>query len=365
MAGTLFGLPLQQNVDINGRPLVGAQLFIYNAGTLTPASVFTDSALTIPATFPLVADAAGRNPSFWLPDGTYRARLTDANLILIYDIDNILAIGPSTSSGGGGGGGGTTNGFVTGDMIFVLANITRTGFVRCNGRTIGSASSGASERANNDTNSLYAYLWNNFPNATCPVTGGRGANASADFSANKPIGAPDMRNLAAIGLDGMGNTPAGVLSDVGGSSTGAFTRTLAQSNLPTVSLSASGLTVNSHTHDQGTYATVPHTHGNGSYVVGTSINNGTSVTRNLSTPSDSPYQHAGGQTLLQSSSFTSDTLSLANGNISGTSGTTVALISGTSGGTAPGVSGTVPLGGSATPVNIVQPVIQGTWLISL
>jgi hypothetical protein len=84
------------------------------------------------------------------------------------------------------------------------------GFVRANGRTIGSATSGATERANADTSALFLYLWGT--DANLAVSGGRGASAAADYAANKTIALPDWRGRALAGLDDMGNSAAGRLT---------------------------------------------------------------------------------------------------------------------------------------------------------
>jgi microcystin-dependent protein len=122
---------------------------------------------------------------------------------------------------------------------------TLSGFVRANGRTIGSATSGATERANADTQALFEYLWGADANLT--VSGGRGASANADWAANKTIALPDLRGRVIAGLDDMGNTSAGRLSGVisGGSTSlgnvgGAQTNTVAQSNLPNISPTFTG-----------------------------------------------------------------------------------------------------------------------------
>jgi len=54
---------------------------------------------------------------------------------------------------------------------------------------MGSATSGASERANSDAQALWEFLYNNDPNLT--VSGGRTGNATSDFTANKTIALPD------------------------------------------------------------------------------------------------------------------------------------------------------------------------------
>src|SRR5262249_43094956 len=106
----------------------------------------------------------------------------------------------------------TTAIYNTGDYIFVGKNGSRTGAVRCNGRTIGDASSSATERANADCADLFAYLWNNYADAQAAVSGGRGATATADFAAHKRITLPDHRNAILFGFGDMGNSDAGLMS---------------------------------------------------------------------------------------------------------------------------------------------------------
>lgn len=96
----------------------------------------------------------------------------------------------------------------TGALLPYPAITAPTGFVRANGRTIGDASSGATERANADTSDLFTHLWNNFSNTICAVSGGRGGSASVDFAAHKTITLLDFRGRTVAGLDDMGNTAA-------------------------------------------------------------------------------------------------------------------------------------------------------------
>jgi hypothetical protein len=74
----------------------------------------------------------------------------------------------------------------TGDTR-ISANSFIPGWIAMNDGTIGSVTSNASSRANIDTFPLYNLMWNSISNMWCPVTGGRGANASSDFAANKPM----------------------------------------------------------------------------------------------------------------------------------------------------------------------------------
>jgi microcystin-dependent protein len=116
---------------------------------------------------------------------------------------------------------------------------TPTGWVLASGRTIGSASSGATERANADTKNLFMQLWNSFADAQLPVSGGRGGSALADFNANKTITLPDLRGRSISGKDDMGGSTAGRITNAGsgivgttlGANGGAETHTLTTAQL--------------------------------------------------------------------------------------------------------------------------------------
>lgn len=205
MAGLFPGISNSQNVDRNGVPLANAVLTVYQGGTLTLASCFQDIGLAISRQNPMTADVTGRLPIFYVADGIYRVRLVDQYGVLVYDYPQVASIGASASGGGGTAVDATTI-FQTGDPLWLPVTGTRNGWVRMNARTIGSATSGASERANADCQNLFLYNWNTFPDAVCPVTGGRGASAAADWAANKIIATPNMRLRGPFGLADMGNT---------------------------------------------------------------------------------------------------------------------------------------------------------------
>ena len=210
MAGTIPGFSLAQQLDSNGTPLVGCKLYTYQAGTTsTPQTAYQDSGLTLPLPFPILGDAYGRLPQIFLADGSIKLRLTRANGTQVFALDGVLVVGAS-SGGGGGSPVDPTTVLSTGDMKLVYNTGIYAGFVRANGRTIGSATSGATERANVDCLALFTFLWGNDGNLA--VSGGRGASAAADWSANKTIALPDFRGRAIAGLDDMGNTGAGRLS---------------------------------------------------------------------------------------------------------------------------------------------------------
>lgn len=81
------------------------------------------------------------------------------------------------------------------------------GWVKENGGTIGNASSGATTRANADTEALFTLLWSEFNNTVLPIqtsTGAastRGASAAADFAANKRMPLFDSRSRFFRGAD--------------------------------------------------------------------------------------------------------------------------------------------------------------------
>jgi microcystin-dependent protein len=329
MAGTLFGLGLSIQVDATGTPHSGALLYIYQENSSTPVTTYSDFTLATEQTFPIEADSTGRLPQIWLADGSYRARLTTSAGVEIFDEASVTAIGASSTSGGGSGSSSSATGFETGDPIWVPVAGTRSGWVRANGRTIGSGSSGASERANGDCQTLYEYLWNNFSDTLCAVSGGRGANAAADFNADKAIATYDMRGYGPFGLDDMGNSVAGRIAGntptAAASAGGGETATILQAHLPSYSLSVASIT--------------------GS--VATTITNGTSVVRNLS---DSDFQtfsaDNGAHDVFDAvGSPTESTLSLASGTVT--------------------IGGSVPSGGSGTAINKMPPYRLGTWYLKL
>lgn len=205
---------LSQQFDSLGKPLSGCKLYIYQAGTTTTQLAYQDAALTIAHPWPLVCDSAGRLPQFYLADGTVKIRLTSAAGVNqgyggAGTIDGITVIGASSGSGSGTVVDPTTL-LQTGAVQPFYGTGTKTGFVRANGRTIGSATSGASERANADCQELFEHLWTE--DANLSVSTGRGASAAADWAANKTITLPDWRGRALAFLDDMGNSAAGRLT---------------------------------------------------------------------------------------------------------------------------------------------------------
>ncbi|TXH17163.1 MAG: hypothetical protein E6R03_04400 [Hyphomicrobiaceae bacterium] len=134
------------------------------------------------------------------------------------------------------------SGLPTGVMMPYLATTAPTGWVTASGKTIGDASSSATERANADTSSLFSFLWTNFSDSICAVSSGRGVSAAADYAAHKTITLPDLRGRAFFGLDNIGGSAASRL----GSIITSATTNGASGGTETVTLSTSQIPVHSH-----------------------------------------------------------------------------------------------------------------------
>lgn len=243
--------------DASGDPYAGAKAYFFDSGTTTPQVTYTTAALSIPHDHPVVANAAGKFPAvFLIEETTHRLRITDADDVTLDDVDTIsvpTTVPPEAPSGS------TDAEFLyqTGDIKMAWRTAAPTGYVRLNGRTIGSATSGATERANADCSALFQFLWTQ--DANLSVSGGRGGSAASDWAANKTIALPDWRGRVPGGLDSMGNSASGritdavlgVDSDTLGSAGGAQTHTLVTGELASHSHAAGTLAADSngaHTH---------------------------------------------------------------------------------------------------------------------
>jgi hypothetical protein len=252
MAGSI-SLSLSQQFDAQGKPLSGGKLYFFQAGTSTPQNSYQDVALSLVNANPITLDASGRVPAFYLADGQIKIRLTDQAGVTILAVDNLLVIGPSSGAGSPPSVDATTI-LATGDVKARYGTGTLLGWVRLNGRTIGSATSGASERANADCQALFEYLWTT--DANLAVSGGRGASANADWTANKTIALPDGRGRVLAALDDMGGAAAGRLTATYfgtgattlGAAGGTESKTLVTGNLPPYTPAGSLSTNGAHTH---------------------------------------------------------------------------------------------------------------------
>lgn len=171
--------------------------------------------------------------------------------------------------------------FVTGDGKETWLSTLQPGWVWADGKTIGNASSNATNRANADTVDLFTALWNEADYAYTGTTANelvgqlqvyssagalvaRGASAAADYTANRAIAVIDKRGRSSFGKDNMGGTPAGRLTGqpggidgtkLGGAG-GAEVVQLTTAQIPAHNHDGSGMTAASagaHTHTVNYY----------------------------------------------------------------------------------------------------------------
>ena len=285
MASVTWDKSRQTVFDGNGRIAPGAKAYFYEAGTTTARVVYSDASLSTPHTQPVETDSAGRWPRVFLDYGTHRERVTTRSGAVLWDDDNIENEAPATPAE-------TTVSedavFQTGDFLYSSRTGPRTGWVRANGGTIGSASSGATERANADTYDLYVHRWNTMPDSVAPVTGGRGATAAADFAANKAMVLADLHGRSFIGATTMGGTASTILSaitfttgssDQVGSTCGVATHALTSDQMPSHTHTATA-TVTDPGHSHSENSTSGTTTGGGAFPASNSAlgTTGTAVT---------------------------------------------------------------------------------------
>jgi hypothetical protein len=213
MAGSI-NLSLSQQFDkLNGTLLSGGRLYFYAAGTDSPQNAYKDTNLTLVHPNPIILASDGRIPQLYFADGSIHVRLTNSAGVVQFDEDAVLVVGPSD---GGGGGGSTVDAnaiFQTGDVLWLPVQGNRSGWVRCNGGTIGNSGSGADYHAA-DGQALFEHLYNTYNNTYCPVSGGRTGSALNDFNNGKTIATLDFREMMICGLSDMGKADRGGFNSV-------------------------------------------------------------------------------------------------------------------------------------------------------
>ena len=88
-------LPLlyQRALNNSGDVLVGAKLYVYQAGTVNPLATYSDEALTLPNANPLISDASGYFGAVYLtPTSDYKFILKTAADATIWTIDNVSPV---------------------------------------------------------------------------------------------------------------------------------------------------------------------------------------------------------------------------------------------------------------------------------
>lgn len=131
------------------------------------------------------------------------------------------------------------------------------GYIWPDGKTVGNASSNATNRANADTYKYFVQVWNSYPDSIRPIytsagaLTSRGVSADADWAANRAITVRDMKGFAPFGRDDLGGTPANRITNAGsgingnilGASGGSQNVTLTTDQLPDHAHSTAGYTL--------------------------------------------------------------------------------------------------------------------------
>ncbi|MFA6093980.1 MAG: hypothetical protein WC986_13660 [Elusimicrobiota bacterium] len=251
--------------------------------------------------------------------------------------------------------------FKTGDVIDTYATSARTGWVMANGKTIGNASSGGTERANADTSALFVLLWNSCANAELPIQDSagsattRGLSAANDFDANKRLPLPDARGSVRAGKDDMGGSAASKLTVAGGSFDGTILGKLG--GIQAHALSEAELRAHVHTGAVHTH-TLAHTH------TGPSHTHTIAHTHTVTDDSGTLPNGTGGSNCRAANDGATKTTSASSAADSGASGTgnTSAASSETT--SNPSAANTGSVGSSAAHLN-VQPTLIVNVIIKL
>ncbi len=226
MSAILCPLSLQ-TLFRDGRPMVGAKILVFEAGTTTPKTVYQDSVIQASHPRPILTDGQGRVPPIYVGRGDYKFRVLSPGNIIIYEVDGLPGSANASDI--------TTPGqtypltdpnaiLMTGDIIAGFRTGAKAGFVRCNANTIGNSLSAASELPLGNPSgqdqplgsayNLFVHLWElREVDVVLPIYANgievpRGATAIADWNANRQIGLPDFRGRALGGVDGMGGPDA-------------------------------------------------------------------------------------------------------------------------------------------------------------
>jgi len=120
------------------------------------------------------------------------------------------------------------SGLQTGTVMSGFYTSEMAGFLKMNDQTVGSPSSTATYKSEL-VRDLYILLWDNISDTYCPVSTGRGANARADWIANKTLTIP--RSLGRM-LIGSGSAGSGLTARPLGEYSGSESIVLTKGHIP-------------------------------------------------------------------------------------------------------------------------------------
>lgn len=100
-----------QWLDDSLNVLSGGKVYVYDVGTTTPKSVYSDTALSVPAANPIILDSAGRHDNRYIATGSYKIVLKTSADVAVFTRDNNdggVPVGSGALAIANGGTGATT-----------------------------------------------------------------------------------------------------------------------------------------------------------------------------------------------------------------------------------------------------------------
>lgn len=85
-------------LDAGADPVSGGECYVYTAGTTTPVTTYSDSALTIAQAHPIIANSAGEFPDIYVAAGAYKVVVKDASSVTLYETDNVTTVSVTSIS---------------------------------------------------------------------------------------------------------------------------------------------------------------------------------------------------------------------------------------------------------------------------
>jgi microcystin-dependent protein len=186
--GIRYSEPNVYEIDQNGVPLIGGQLFFFVTGTSTPLSTYADVNLTIPNPNPIVLDSNGRAGSVFLTQAqAYKVQLFTANpnpaVVSTPSDPQGTEIWTEDPVGPAAGGVQVVNGIIGEVRAFAgIASAIPAQWYECYGQAV--------------SRTTYALAF-----AVLGTTWGNGDGSST-------FNLPDLRGRVMAGLDNMGGTAA-------------------------------------------------------------------------------------------------------------------------------------------------------------
>jgi hypothetical protein len=102
-----------QQCDSSGDPMSGALVYVYDVGTTTKKTVYSDTGLSVSVANPIVCDSAGRHDMRYIATGSYKIVVKTSADVTVFTRDNIdgrVPVGSGALAIANGGTGSTTAG---------------------------------------------------------------------------------------------------------------------------------------------------------------------------------------------------------------------------------------------------------------